>query len=147
MGGNSLRLTAEITDSIATHDIFSFGNDFYGFTYNDYKYKDGMRYRGSTLCFSLESDSRLASLQASWTSNADWTYPLTYHRAAIGTYHTPPGANFLTNVPTNFAIGEAHVRVPLFSVMALDIEGRVRVNQVLPRNGFAATEVALTVHL
>ncbi len=54
-----------------------------GFAYNNYDYVDGMRYRGRTLGFSLDSDSRLASLQASWIDNHDWTYTLTYHHAWI----------------------------------------------------------------
>jgi hypothetical protein len=143
-----LRLTAEYTDSIATHDIFSFGRDFYGFTYNDYKYPDGMRYRDSTLGFSLDSDSRLATLQASWSSNANWTYTLAYHRADIGAAQTPPGANILTKVPTDIDIGEARVGLPLFSVMRLDIEGRIQDEQLPPKKGFAAAiETALTVRL
>ena len=51
-------------------NIFSFGNVYHGYAYNNYDYPDGMRYRGRTLGFSLDSDSRLASLQASWIGAA-----------------------------------------------------------------------------
>ncbi len=51
VGGNPVRFTLEYTDSVATADIFSFGDYFHGFSYNNYDYLDGMRYRGQTLGF------------------------------------------------------------------------------------------------
>ena len=49
IGGQNVRLTAEYTDTIATKNMFSFGNLDYGTTYNNYQYIDGMRYRGRDL--------------------------------------------------------------------------------------------------
>ena len=56
-GRNPLRLTLEYSDSVSTQDIFSFGDDIYGFSYTNGTYPDGMRYRGRTIGFSLDDDS------------------------------------------------------------------------------------------
>ena len=56
---NPVRLTAEYSDSVSTLNIFSFGDDLYGFSYTNGQYPDGMRYRGRTIGFSLDDDSRL----------------------------------------------------------------------------------------
>jgi len=49
IGGQNVRLTIEYTDSIATRDIFSFGDVGFGVSYNNFQYPDGMRYRGRAL--------------------------------------------------------------------------------------------------
>jgi hypothetical protein len=77
------RLTVEFADSVATYDLWGSGtksprgDDFHGFSYNNWSYVDGMRYRGRTLGFSLDSDSRLLSLQASYRRDAGDDYTLT----------------------------------------------------------------------
>ncbi len=78
-----LRLTAEYTDSVPTLDIFSFGNVIHGFAYNNGGYPDGMRYRGRTIGFSLDSDLTLLTLQGSLRDANGWTYELTFHHAAV----------------------------------------------------------------
>lgn len=131
------RFTIEYTDSIATRDIFSFGNDIYGFTYNDYKYADGLRYRGAALGFSLDDDSRLASLQASLVDARNITYTLTYHHASISSPNSI-GANPITTAPVNINIGEARLSVP-FTRLTFQVIGRLQDDQPRPDHGFAAS--------
>lgn len=141
-----IRFTAEYTDSIATRNFFSFGDDLFGVTYHDTKYPDGTAYRGRTLGFSLDSDSRLASFQASWIGPRSITYTLTYHRAFIGSPQAPD-TNIVTTAPVTINIGEMRVFVP-FSWGKLDLEGRLEDDQPRPRHGYkAAIEAALTVNL
>ena len=145
MGGQNIRLTVEYTDSIATRDIFSFGDVGFGVTYNDVKYPvDGMRYRGRALGFSLDSDSRLLTLQASAVDAGDRTFTLTFHRAQVSTPLTG-AANPLTTAPVTIDIGEARVSVP-WSTVKLDLAARVQDDQLRPSRGFtAAIEGALEV--
>jgi hypothetical protein len=89
---NTARIMAEYTSSIATRDIFSFGNVGYGVSYNNSAYPDGMRYRGRTLDFSLDSDSRLLTLQGAITDAKDRGYTLSLHRAHVSS--APTGARF-----------------------------------------------------
>jgi hypothetical protein len=142
----SVRLTLEYTSSLATKNIFSFGSYRYGYAYNDGKYVDGMRYRNRTLGFSLDSDSELASLQASWVGPRTLTYTLTYHRAWVGSSHSL-GANAVSTLPVKVNIGEARLRMPL-SWGTVDITGRLQDDQPRPDKGLArAIEVALTAGL
>lgn len=126
-----VRLTAEYTDSIATKNIFSFGENLFGFSYNDYKYTDGMRYRDRTLGFSLDNDSRLASIQASWLGLHNISYTVDYNWAYIG--HSP-GANIVATAPTTINIGEAKVTIP-FKKLRLSIALRAQDDQPRPKKG------------
>jgi hypothetical protein len=137
VGGNPVRLTFEYTDSVATADIFSFGDYFHGFAYNNWDYVDGMRYRGRTIGFSLDSDSRLFSAQASWIDGGDRTYTLTFHHAQISTAQNFAG-NAVTTTPVKINMGVARVTMPL-RTMKLDLEGRVQSDQLRPKHGFAAS--------
>ncbi len=137
VGGNPVRLTLEYTDSVATADIFSFGDLFHGFAYNNHDYVDGMRYRGQTLGFSLDSDSRLLSAQASWIDGGDRTYTLTFHHAEISTAQNLRG-NIVTTMPVKIDMGVARVTLP-FRVFKLDLEGRLQSDQPRPDHGFAAS--------
>jgi hypothetical protein len=145
--GNPVKLTAEFTDSFATKTPFSFGNYVYGFTYTNGQYPDGMRYRGRTLGFSLDSDSTLLSLQGSWSDAAGRFYELSLHHATITNSHTPQGYNILTRVPVLLNMAEARVSLPFTlnnRTFKLDIAGRVQDDQLPPNSGFgAAIEVAL----
>jgi hypothetical protein len=150
-GDNPVKLTAEYTDSIATHTMFSFGDDIYGFTYHDYQYPDGMRYRGRTLGFSLDSDSTLASLQASWSDTGGRFYELSLHHATIGTSHAP-GTNLISATPVLLNLAEARVSLPLplggGQGVTLDLAGRVQDDQPRPSHGFAAAvETAIRIGL
>jgi len=145
MGGQNVRLTLEYTDSIATRNIFSFGDVGFGVSYNDSKYPvDGMRYRGRALGFSLDSDSRLLTLQASAVDAGDRTFTLTFHRAQVSTPFTG-SANPLTTAPVTIEIGEARVTVP-WSRAKLDVAARIQDDQLRPHHGVtAAIEGALQV--
>jgi len=144
LGAQNLRLTVEYTDSIATRDIFSFGTVGYGVSYNDGKYPDGLRYRGRALGFSLDSDSRLLTLQASAVDAGDRTFTLSFHRAQVSTPFTG-AANPLTPTPVTINIGEARVSVP-WSGGKLDIAARVQDDQLRPDHGFTgAIEAALVI--
>ncbi len=145
--GTAVRVTAEYADTISTMNFFSFGKDDYGTTYTDYKYTDGWQYRGRILGSSLGTDSRLASLQASWTGPQNLTYTFTYYHAAIASPNTPAGDNTVTTAPVNINIGEARVRLP-FGRLSLDIAARVQDDQPRPDHGYtAAVEAQLTYRL
>ena len=120
----SVHFTAEYGDTISTDNIFSFGKDFYGITYTDYKYPDGWQYRGRTLGSSLDTDSRLASFHATWSAPHNWTYTLSFYRAWINSPRTkfgydgfvgaatpPVSGNRVTTAPVVIDIGEARVKI------------------------------------
>jgi hypothetical protein len=144
---NSARVTLEYTDSVPTIDIFSFGNVDHGAAYNNFQYVDGMRYRGRTLGFSLDSDSRLLSLQASYTDDNDWSYQGTLHHAVISNPHNTTG-NVVTTAPVIVNMVEAHVAIPLpHTAMKLDLAARVQDDQPRPDKGATgAFEAALTAN-
>jgi hypothetical protein len=137
----SVRLTLEYASSLATKNIFSFGKYRYGYAYNDGKYVDGMRYRDRTLGFSLDSDSELASLQASWSGPHALTYTFTYHRAWVGSAHSL-GANTVSTRPVKVNIGEARIGMPL-SWGTIDIAARLQDDQPRPDHGFLASIEAM----
>ncbi len=144
VAGNTMRITAEYTDSIPTVNIFSFGRVNHGYVYNNYDYVDGMRYRGRTLGFSLDSDSRLASLQASWIDRRNWTYTLSYHRAWVSTPQN------LRAECRDHGAGEdqsrrgAGIKMPLHWA-TIELAGRLQDDQPRPDRGFEASfEAALT---
>lgn len=143
-GGNPVKLTAEYTDSIATKTLFSFGDNIYGFSYRDFQYPDGMHYRGRTLGFGLDTDSTLASLQASWSDTAGRFYELSLHHATIGSSHSP-GANIVSAAPVIVNLAEARLGLPLpIGRTKLDLALRVQDDQPRPARGAtAAVEAAL----
>jgi len=145
-GGSPLRLTAEYTDSVPTVDIFSFGDVLHGAAYNNAGYLDGMRYRGRTLGFSLDSDSTLLTLQGAWQDEDGWSYELTFHHAALSDPHNT-GGNVVTSAPVHINLGEARIEFPLDS-LRVEVAGRLQDDQPRPWHGFQASlEVALTYQL
>jgi hypothetical protein len=158
----AVRITAEYADTISTENFLSFNKDFYGITYNDYKYTDGWEYRGRILGSSLGTDSRLATLQASWASPQGVTYTITYYRAEISSPNSPAtanslsgpptiynqaGANTVTSAPVMIDIGEARVRFP-FDRFLVDLVGRFQDDQPRPDHGaIGALEAQLTYRL
>ena len=148
-GGSPVKLTAEFTDSIATRTPFSFGNFIYGYTYTNGQYPDGMRYRGRTLGFSLDTDSTLSSLQGSWSDAGGRFYEISLHHATIGNRHGH--GNIISDPPVALNQAEARVSLPLMldgRGFKLDLAGRVQDDQPLPHNGFlGAVEVALRAPL
>ena len=144
VGHNTMRLTAEYTSAIPTLNLFGFGTVGYGITYNDYKYADGMRYRGRDFGFSLDSDSRLITVQANLTDAFDRNYTLSVHRAFVSRPQTG-AANPLTFTPVTINYAEARVATP-FRIGVLSIAGRVQDDQLRPAHGFtAAAEVTFRV--
>jgi len=142
---NHLRLTLEYANTIATLNIVPFTDYIYGETYNDYKYpRDGMRYDGRALGFSLDSDSRLFSVQAGYLDSFGRSYTLTLHRAEVSTPRTGT-ANPLTTSPVTIDMLEGRVRLPLPG-MTFDLAARVQDDQFRPKRGFAAAlETALRI--
>ena len=141
--GNLARVTAEYTDSVATRNIFSFGTVLHGFSYNNGTYPDGMRYRGRTIGFSLDSDSTLLTLQAAWRDDDQWAYTLSLHHAAVSNPHNPSG-NVVTTAPVHINLGEARVAVP-FHDLNIVLAARLQDDQPRPDHGFEASiEAAIT---
>ncbi len=153
-GGITGRLTVEYADSYATNDLWGGGVE-HGFSYNNYGYVDGMRYRDRTLGFSLDSDSRLLSFAASVTDANANSFSLTYHHAEISSgslaLMSDPWTNVVSKQPVIINIGEAHLIVPFdFSKYhaKIDLVGRVQDDQPRPEHGAtAALELALTFGL
>jgi Capsule assembly protein Wzi len=131
---NAMRLTVEYTDTVPTINIFSFGDVDHGAAYNNSGYPDGMHYRGKSLGFSLDSDSRLLSLQASWADNNDWTYEATFHHAMINDPNNKTG-NVVSAVPVVINLAEARVTIP-FKGVKFDLAARVQDDQPRPDHGF-----------
>ena len=142
LAGNLTRVTVEYTDSIATRDIFSFGDVIYGYSYTDYKYVDGMHYRGRTLGFSLDTDSKLATLQLGWSDDSGRYYQFTFHHANISDPPNPAG-NVVTRAPVTINVGESRFTLPL-PWFKFDLAFRLQDDQPRPSRGFAASvETAL----
>jgi hypothetical protein len=123
----------------------------HGFAYNNGTYLDGMRYRGRSLGFSLDSDSRLLSLQGSWTDSGGRFYELSLHHAVVSNPNiqgsVPQAYNAVTAAPFIANIGEARVSLPL-SGMKLDLAARLQDDVPRPDKGFTAGfEAALRVAL
>jgi hypothetical protein len=139
-GQTRVRITVEFTDSIPTQQIFSFGDYFYGFAYNDYKYLGGMRNLDRALGFSLDSNAKLTTLQASWLGAADITWTLTFHHALLNAA-APVGAdvystiNFVSSATVPINIGQARASFPLAEHFTVDVEARYSSDQPRPAHG------------
>jgi hypothetical protein len=141
-GDSPLKLTAEYADTIATRTFFGFGDNIYGFTFTDYQFPDGMHYRGRNLGFGLDTDSTLASVQASWSDAGGRFYELSLHHATISDAHSA-GLNIVSPIPVKLNLAEARVTLPLAlgpdgQGFTLDLAGRVQDDQPRPHGGFAA---------
>jgi len=146
LGDAPIRFTAEYANTISTQDFFSFGKYIYGTTYTDSKYTDGWQYRGVTLGSSLGTDSRLSTIQASFTGARDITYTLTYDNAAIGSSQ-PGSVNIVTIAPVTINMGEMRMSLPLRGFM-IDLAARIQDDQPRPDRGWlVAVETRLRVAL
>ncbi len=117
--GMHWRVTAEYADSVSTRNWFSFGKREYGIAYNNFGYADGTRYRDRTLGFSLDSDSKLFSMDALLVDARGWQYRLAYHNVRISTPQLAlmqANAGFIRNVvsaePVQYDQVEAGLSVP-----------------------------------
>jgi hypothetical protein len=142
---NPVRLTAEYTDTVPTLDILG-GTLEHGQAYNNSQYLDGMRYRGRSLGFSLDSDSRLFTVQGSWIDHNDFTYTLTFHHADVSDAQNKLG-NAATTAPVSFNEIAARAEIP-FQHITFAIEGRYADDQLRPSHGAdAAVEGQITLHI
>jgi hypothetical protein len=148
------RLTVEYADSYATNDLWG-GDVMHGFSYNNGGYLDGMRYRDRTLGFSLDSDSRLFSLQAAVTDAANNSLSLSWHHAEISSAPlaamSSPWVNVVSTAPVTLNVAEARLTFPVdFSQYSakIDLSARVQDDQPRPKRGAtAAIELALCFEL
>ncbi len=146
VAGTTVRLTAEYADSVPTLNIFSFGDVEHGFAYNNGGYPDGMRYRGRTLGFSLDSDSTLLTLQSAWRDSDGWDYTVSFHHAAVSNPNNTLG-NVVTSAPVHINLGEVRVAVPFRNVDFV-LAGRLQDDQPRPDRGFEASiELAVSYAL
>jgi hypothetical protein len=146
VAANTLRVTGEYTSSISTRDLFSFGTVGYGISYTDYKYPDGLRYHGRAFGFSLDSDSRLASLQANLIDARDRSYTLSLHHALVSRPVTGVN-NPITVSPVTIDYAEARVATPT-RIGLLSLAGRLQSDQPRPARGLAAAaEITLRVRI
>ena len=151
--GANWRVTAEYADSVATLNWFDFGKKATGNAYNNGGYPDGYRYRGRTLGFSLDSDSRLLSLAALITDSAGLRYRVVYYRANINSAalaNVQTQGSFLYNTvsarPVLVNQFEAGVTVPL-RMLSFDFAVRGQDHQAYPRpGGNIAVEGGLSYH-
>jgi hypothetical protein len=140
VGATRVRITAEFTDTIPTTNIFNFGSYEYGFAYNDYKYPGGMRYRDRALGFSLDTDSKLATLQASWLGPHAVTWTLSYHHATIDA-QAPADAevystiSYVSSAAVPIDIGEVRASFPLLDHFTVDAAVRYSTDQPRPAHG------------
>jgi hypothetical protein len=157
IAGQRVRLTAEWTSTVPTANIMSFGDYAWGFAYNDYKYPDGMRYRGRAIGFSLDSNSKLYTLQASWTTSQNITWTLTGQHARVADMisSTPPGTGFVYSTinpvstgRVTFDMGEVRASVPFGPQFTVDASVRYQSDQLRPAQGAeAAGEIRLSYAL
>jgi len=147
VGQTRVRITAEFTDSIPTTNIFNFGDYEYGFSYNDYKYLGGLRNLDRDLGFSLDDDSKLLTLQASWLGTAGITWTLTYHHADVNVaiptgaeiYNTSiPVFNYVSSAAVPISIGQVRASFPLGQHFTVDAELRYSTDQPRPAQGSQA---------
>lgn len=151
--GAHWRVTTEYTDTVATLNAFDFGQVVHGVSYNNLGYVDGFRYRGRSLGFSLDSDSRLASLAGQLTDSNGWTYRAVYRLAKISTpelalAQSGGGAfNTVTSVPVTINQAELGLSVPYrWGALDFAVRGQDRLpTAVQGSNGQRlAAEVGLT---
>lgn len=148
------RATIEFTDTVPTYDLWGAGI-LHGMAYNNWKYGNGkyfdaMRYRGRSLGFSLDSDSRLLTLQTNYSENSGQSYTFTVHHAEISTGKNMSG-NAVTTTPVMINMAESRVDLPLDMQdlnIRLSLIGRVQDDQPRPNKGWLASgEVRLSMDM
>jgi hypothetical protein len=143
------RLTVEYADTVPTLDLWGSGT-MHGFAYNNGNYVDGMRYRGRTLGFSLDSDSHLMSMQVNYRRNAGDSYTLSFHHAEISTgqntstgcYYVNAYGNSVTTEPVTINLVEGRVSMPFDvdpGIINVALAGRVQDDRPRPDRGWTAS--------
>jgi hypothetical protein len=117
------------------------GYSDHGFAYNSGQYPDGMRYRGRSLGFSLDSDSKLLSVSGDWISNGGTEYRLTFNHANVSTPQIAANNaqffNAVTIAPVTINMAEARLSFP-FRRMMVDFAVSAQDDQPRPDRGFTA---------
>jgi hypothetical protein len=102
------------------------------------------------LGFSLDSDSRLLSVQANFTDRDAQSFTLTYHHADVSNPLNTLG-NVVTTAPVVINLIQGRISMPLDlggQPLRLDIEGRYQDDRPRPdRGSLASIEIALTAGL
>ncbi|OJU10799.1 MAG: hypothetical protein BGN85_03395, partial [Alphaproteobacteria bacterium 64-11] len=148
--GGIMRLTLEWASSIPTYQLF-WGYSDHGFAYNNGQYPDGMRYRGRSLGFSLDSDSQLLSLSGDWQSPHGYEYRLTLNHADVSNPYIDVQQrgfyNIVTTAPVRINMVEGKISLPVRNMM-VDLAVRAQDDQPRPDRGFtAAAEVRVRAAL
>jgi hypothetical protein len=134
------RVTLEWASSIPTYQLF-WGHTDHGFAYNSDQYIDGLRYRSRSLGFSLDSDSQLLALSASWQSPRGFDYRLTFYHADVSNplinSKRPYFYNTVTAAPVRINLAEGRLSFPLHQIM-VDVAIRAQDDQPRPDRGFSA---------
>lgn len=151
--GGTGRVTIEYADSVATYDLWGSGT-MSGFSYNNGRYEDGMRYRGRTLGFSLDSNSRLLSFQTNYLRDDGTSYSFTYHHAEInrpGLMASANSRNVVSTGPVIINMAESRTDMPLTwgdMDVQLSLIGRVQDDRPKPDKGWlASAEARLSLKL
>ncbi len=102
IGQTRVRITAEFTDSVPTTDIFNFGRLFLRIFVQRLQVP-GWDAQTETVPWasSLDDDSKLATLQASWLGAHKTTWTVTYHHAVINAA-IPVGGSLYIIPPSGF---------------------------------------------
>lgn len=129
-----VRVTAEYASTISTQNFLSFGKYLYGITYEDAVY--GWDYRGRSMGSSLDTDSRLATVQASFMGGHGISYSFSFDRASIGS-PSPGSVNRLIPTPVTVNAAEIRLSVPL-GQFKFDLAGRFQDDQLRPNRGALA---------
>jgi hypothetical protein len=143
--GASWRMVTEYADTVPTLNWFGFDKHAFGAAYNNYGYVDGWRYRGRTLGFSLDSDSKLFSLSNQFIDTHGRSWRVVYYRARISTAQlaglqpvTPPSIayssvsyNSVSATPIDVNAVEAGLSIP-FRRISFDLAVRGQDKRVLP---------------
>lgn len=148
------RITVEYTDTVATHDLWG-GGAVYGATYNNWiyvngKYFDAMRYRGRSLGFSMDSDSRMLSVQINYALNTGENYTFSLHHAEVSHALNTMG-NAVTSSPVMINMAESRADLPINLNdwnLHVSLIGRVQDDQPRPDKGWLASgEIRLSIDM
>lgn len=142
------RLTVEYADTVPTMDLWGSGT-LHGVAYNNNGFPTGARYRGRSLGFSLDSDSRLLSVQTSYRRNAGDSYTLSYHHAEISSGElvalTASGSvwhNAVSTEPVTINLLEGRVEMPFdseYGALRVSLAGRVQDDRPRPEKGWLSS--------
>jgi hypothetical protein len=95
------------------------------------------------LGFSLDDDSKLLTLQASWLGAHNITWTLTYDHADVNVavpvgaelYAVLPVYNFVSSAAVPINIGQVRASFPLTEHFTVDVEARYSTDQPRPAQG------------